>query len=120
MYARWLVAAECLAVAAIIYCASRADSAEYPGEFFGFDGPPETALRTLWRLRARELFLLLLALWVAALLLAYLNNRTANHDYIMVKFRQNFTIRASVIIPIACALIGWALGITRYFGTAPL
>jgi hypothetical protein len=71
-------------------------------------------------LRARESFFMLLVLWVAALLLAYLNNRTASDDYTMVKVGPNFTIRASVVIPIAYALIGWALGITRYFGTAPL
>jgi hypothetical protein len=120
MYARWLIAAQSLAVAAVLYCANRADSAEYKGEFFGFDGPPETALRTIWRLRASESFLLLVALWVAALLLAYSRKRTANRDCAMAKYGPDFAIRAAVVIPVACALIGWVLGITRYLGSAPL
>jgi hypothetical protein len=120
MYARWLVAAESLTVAAVIYCAYMADSAEYVGEFMGFDGPPETELRMLWRLRASEAFLLLVALWVAALLLAYAKKRNGNGDYSLAKFGPSFTIRAAIAIPIAFSLIGWVLRITRYVGSAML
>jgi hypothetical protein len=120
MYARWLVAAESLAIAAVLYCAYMADSAEYEGGFTGFDGPPETALRILWRLRASEAFLLLVILWVAALLLVYAKNRTGDSDYAVAKYGPSFAVRAAVAIPIACTLIGWILGITRYLGSSPL
>ena len=71
MYARWLVGVESLAVAVLVYCAHISDSSQFDGVYYGFDGPPESALSVIWRLRAREATLFVMALWVAALLTAY-------------------------------------------------
>jgi hypothetical protein len=120
MYARWLVAAESLAVAAVLYCANMADSAEYVGPIIGLDGPPETELRILWRLRASEVFLLLVALWIVALLLAYGSSRSGNNDEPASKYGSSFTIGAAIVVPIAFTLTGWVLGITRYLGFGSL
>jgi hypothetical protein len=81
MYARWLVGAESLAVAAILYCAHMSDSSHFDGAYYGFDGPPESELSIIWRLRAREATLFVMALWVSALLMAYARTRTGDIDY---------------------------------------
>ena len=115
MYARWLVGAESLAVAMIIYCANMADRSEFQGELYGFDGPPDTELRILWQLRAREALLLLMVLWIAGLLLAYAKTRTGNIDY-AAKYGSSFAVRATIFIPLACVLIGWVLGLQFALG----
>jgi hypothetical protein len=111
MYARWLVGAESLAVAILLFCASISESSEFEGPYYGFDGPPETELRILWRLRAREALLLLMVLWVAALLLAYAKTKTSNIDCAVTRYGTNLAIRATIIIPLACVVIGWVLAI---------
>jgi hypothetical protein len=116
MYARWLVGAESLAVAMIIYCANIADRTEFEGVFYGFDGPPDTELRILWQLRAREALLLLMVLWIAGLLLTYAKARTANIDSAAAKYGSSFAVRATIVIPLACVLIGLALGLQFALG----
>jgi hypothetical protein len=116
MYARWLVGAESLAVAIVLYCARIADSSEFKGVFYGFDGPPDSELRIIWRLRAREALLLLIVLWVAAVLLAYAKSRADNIDYAAAKYGSSVAIKATVVIPLACVLIGWVLGMHLALG----
>jgi hypothetical protein len=110
MYARWLVVAESSAVAMIIYCANIADKSEFQGLFYGFDGPPDSELRILWRLRAREMLLLLMVLWVAGLVLAYAKSRTGNIDYAAAKYGSSVAVRVAIFVPLAFVLIGFALG----------
>lgn len=114
MYARWLVAAEFLTVVGILYCAHMSDKSQFQGEYYGFDGPPESELSILWRLRAHEAVLLLVVLLVGALLLSYAKARAHNHDRAQAKYGSDFFVRATIFFPSACLLIGWVLGITMH------
>jgi hypothetical protein len=114
MYARWLVGAESLTVVVILYCAHMSDISQFHGEYYDFDGPPESDLSIVWRLRAHEAVLLLIALWVAALLIAYAKTRVYKLDCAEAKYGSRFSVSATLVFPLACVLIGWVLGITMH------
>jgi hypothetical protein len=114
MYARWLVGAEFLTAAVILYCAHMSDISQFHGEYYGFDGPPESELSILWRLRAHEAILLLVALWVAALLLSYAKTRAHNLDCAEAIYGSRFSVNATIFLPLACVLVGWVLGVTMH------
>lgn len=111
MYARWLIGAESLTVAVFLCCASISECSQWEGPVLGLDGPPETELHFIWRLRAREVLLLLMVSWVAALVLAYAKTRAHRIDHAAAKYGSRFAIGTTIILPLACVLIGWVLGI---------
>ena len=114
MFARWLVGAESLTVAVILYCAHMSDISRFHGEYYGFDGPPESELSIAWRLRAHEAVLLLIVLWVVALLMAYAKARAYRLDCAEAKYGSRFSVSATIAFPLVCILIGWVLGIAMY------
>ena len=73
MYARWLIGAEIVAVAMLIYCASIAGGLRFEGIHTGFDesfDPTSRIAYFLWQSRAREFLLFLTVLWFTSLVLA--------------------------------------------------
>lgn len=69
MYARWLICLETMALGILIYCAEISGNLRFEGRNVGFDEAYDTESHLhyfIWRLRAREAFLFVVALWVAA------------------------------------------------------
>jgi hypothetical protein len=115
MYARWLIAAETLAVGMCVYCASVAGELRFEGIHTGFDESFDPASRIsyfLWQSRAREVLLFLTALWVTSIVLAvYAKTRAHDTEYVISKCGSRGAISIALILPLAGVLGGLVFGL---------
>jgi hypothetical protein len=109
MYARWLICLEAMALGILIYCAEISGNLRFEGTNVGFDEAYDTESHMhyfIWRLRAREAFLFVVVLWVAAVLLAaYKRSRASN------KYGSRASIVTTLILPIAGLMVGFIFGL---------
>jgi hypothetical protein len=115
MYARWLICLEALALGVLIYCAEISGSLRFEGRIVGLDEAYDTESHLhyfIWRLRAREAFLFVVALWVAAILLAtYRRIRAGDIEFGRVKYGSRAAMAATIVLPIAGLMVGFIFGL---------
>ena len=115
MYARWLVFAQALLIGLLIYFADISSDLRFQGTVAGFDGARDIESQTRyfnWHLRAREAFLLVVILWIAALLLAvYSRVRWGESDFGRAKFGSPNAILVTIILPIVGVWAAFIFGL---------
>jgi hypothetical protein len=115
MYARWLICLEAAALGILVYCAEISGNLRFQGIIVGLDEAYDTESHLryfIWRLRAREAFLFVVALWVAAVLLAaYRRIRAGDMEFGITKYGPRAAIAATLILPIVGIMAGWIFGL---------
>jgi hypothetical protein len=115
MYARWLIGLEALALGILICCAEFSGNSRFEGRIVGLDEAYDIESHMhyfIWRLRAREAFLLVVALWVAAVLLAaYTRIRAGDRAVGITRYGSRNAIVATLIFPIAVLSVGFIFGL---------
>jgi hypothetical protein len=115
MYARWLICLEAMALGILIFCSEISGNLRLEGRIVGLDEAYDTESHLhyfIWRLRAREAFLFVVAVWVAAILLAaYRRIRAGDVEFGMAKYGSRAAIAATLTLPIAGLLIGFIFGL---------
>jgi hypothetical protein len=115
MYARWLICLEALALGILICCAEISGNLRVQGRIVGLDEAYDTESHMqyfIWRLRAREAFLLVVALWVASVLLAaYRRIRAGDGEVGIAKYGSRDAIVATLTLPIAVVTVGFIFGL---------
>ena len=109
------VCLEAMALGILIYCAEISGNLRFEGRIVGLDEAYDTESHLhyfIWRLRAREAFLFVVALWVVALLLAaYRRIRAGDIELGMAKHGSRAATVATLILPIAGLMIGFIFGL---------
>jgi hypothetical protein len=100
MYARWLIGLEAMALGIPIYCAAISGNLRFEGRIVGLDEAYDTESHMrhfIWRLRAREALLFVVALWVAAILLAaYRRIRSGDFESGIAKYGSRACVVATL------------------------
>jgi hypothetical protein len=115
MYARWLICLEALALGILICFAQISGNLRFEGRIGGLDEAHDIESHIhyfIWRLRAREAFLLVVALWVVAVLLAaYTRIRAGDKEVRIAKYGSRAAIVATLVLPIAVVTVGFIFGL---------
>lgn len=115
MYARWLICLEAMALGILIYCAEISGNLRFEGRIVGFDEAYDTESHLhyfIWHLRAREAFLFVVVLWVAAVIIAaHRRIRVKDMEFRIAKYGSRAAIVATLILPIAGLMAGFIFGL---------
>jgi len=104
-----------MALGLLIYCAEVSGNLRFEGRIVGLGEAYDTESHLhyfIWRLRAREAFLFVVALWVVATLLAgYRRIRARDIEFEMAKYGSRAAIVTTLILPIAGLVLGFIFGL---------
>ena len=115
MHARWLLCLETIALAILVYFAEMSANLRFQGTPSGLDEAYDIESHMhyfIWRLRAREVLLLVIVLWVAAaFLVAYRVTRANDEESDTAKYGSSYTIWATLILPLVVLTAGFFFGL---------
>jgi hypothetical protein len=115
VYARWLIGLEAMTLGILLCCAEISGRLRFQGTIVGLDEAYDTDSYLHyfdWRLWAREAFLSVVVVWVAAVLLAaYVRIRGGNSELASAKYGSRGATMVALVLPIAVLIVGFIFGL---------